>query len=415
MVLKSRFVAGMLFILAQVAAAQPASWEDRLVGSGRWGWTYYDDNPIYSVAISGDGATVVVGGTGDGAARVFERSAGAWSQQASLPLPSDAVGPSWDAFSAAISADGNTVLVGDPGDDGLTGAAWVYTRSGGAWAQQGPKLVGSGAVGFVYQGLSVAISADGNTAVVGGPWDIGGAGAAWVYTRSGGVWSQQAKLVGAFSGPQPFQGTSVAVSADGNTVIVGGPNDAGGIGAAWVYTRSGGVWSHQQKLFGSGAVGGWVGRGASVALSSDGNTAIVGGPWDDEFAGAAWVFTRSNGVWTQQGPKLVGTGAMGQARQGSSVAISSDGNRAIVGGPWDDGEAGAAWIFTRSGATWTQLGATLVGRGALGAAHQGLSVAISGNGATLIVGGPTDGHGGSAWVYLRKPGPYWVPMTSHTE
>ena len=197
MVLKSRFVAGMLFILAQVAAAQPASWEDRLVGSGRWGWTYYDDNPIYSVAISGDGATVVVGGTGDGAARVFERSAGAWSQQASLPLPSDAVGPSWDAFSAAISADGNTVLVGDPGDDGLTGAAWVYTRSGGAWAQQGPKLVGSGAVGFVYQGLSVAISADGNTAVVGGPWDIGGAGVAWVYTRSGGVWSQQAKLVGA--------------------------------------------------------------------------------------------------------------------------------------------------------------------------------------------------------------------------
>jgi hypothetical protein len=72
-----------------------------------------------------------------------------------------------------------------------TGAAWVYTRSGGVWTQQGSKLVGTGAVGNAVQGISAALSADGNTAIVGGPIDNGRSGAAWVYTRSGGVWTQQ--------------------------------------------------------------------------------------------------------------------------------------------------------------------------------------------------------------------------------
>ena len=145
-------------------------------------------------------------------------------------------------------------------------------------AQQGPKLVGTGAVnaGGVGQGSSVAVSGDGNTAVVGGPYDNGGAGAAWVYTRSGGVWSQQgAKLVGTGAVGPARQG-DVAVSADGNTAVVGGETDNSSLGAAWVFTRSGGVWSQQgAKLVGTGAVGAL--QGYSVALSADGNTAVVGG------------------------------------------------------------------------------------------------------------------------------------------
>jgi hypothetical protein len=85
-----------------------------------------------------------------------------------------------------------------------------------------------------------------------------------------------------------------------------------------------------------------------VSLSSDGNTAIVGGFHDSSAAGAAWVFTRSGGVWSQQGNKLVGTGAVGDAAQGVSVSLSSDGNTAIVGGFQDSSGAGAAWVFTRS-------------------------------------------------------------------
>src|SRR5437899_13108 len=122
---------------------------------------------------------------------------------------------------------------------------------------------------------------------------------------------QGAKLVGTGAVASAQQGRSVAVSADGNTAVVGGFNDSSS-GAAWVYTRSGGVWSQQgAKLVGTGAVGNIAGQGFSVSLSDDGNTAIVGGEEDSGFAGAAWVYTSSVGVWTPQAAKLVGTGAAG--------------------------------------------------------------------------------------------------------
>jgi hypothetical protein len=237
------------------------------------------------------------------------------------------------------------------------------------FTQQGSKLIGTGAVGTADQGQSVAFSADGNTAIVGGPTDNGNIGAAWVYTRSGGVWTQQGgKLVGTGGVGAAQQGNSVALSADGNTAIVGGNLDNGNIGAAWVYTRSGGVWTQQgSKLEGTGAVGA-AQKGFSVALSSDGNTAMVGGIGDNAFAGATWVFTRSGGVWSQQGAKLVGSDAIGAAQQGHSVTLSSDGNTAIVGGHNDNGGVGAAWVYTRSGDVWTQQGSKLVGTGAVGVA-----------------------------------------------
>jgi hypothetical protein len=196
--------------------------------------------------------------------------------------------------------------------------------------QQTPKLIGTGAVGSTNQGMSVALSADGNTAIVGGPGpnnadrdrspSLGPAGAAWVFTRTGGGWRQQGgKLIGTtsdFGGGLWSQGASVALSADGNTAIVGGPSDNRTTGAAWVFTRSGGVWTRQgNKLVGTGAGQPLLppGQGMSVALSADGNTAIIGG-WGSE---GAWVFTRSGGAWTPQGKKLVGTDAMGSARQGT--------------------------------------------------------------------------------------------------
>ena len=113
------------------------------------------------------------------------------------------------------------------------------------------------------------------------------------------MWSQQGpKLVGAGAVLYTELGSSASLSGDGNTAIVGGFNDNGETGAAWVFTRSGGVWSQQgPKLVGTDAVGG-AGQGVSVSLSSDGNTGIVGGTYDNDFAGAAWVYTRSAGVWS---------------------------------------------------------------------------------------------------------------------
>src|SRR5262245_51811887 len=115
--------------------------------------------------------------------------------------------------------------------------------------------------------------------------------------------------------------------------------------------------TQQAELVGTGA-GGSADQGFSVALSANGHTAIVGGPFDNNNAGggAAWVFTRSGGTWSQQGNKLAGSGATGNAIQGWSVALSADGNTAILGGYLDGGGVGAAWVFTRSGGVWTQQG-----------------------------------------------------------
>jgi hypothetical protein len=376
----------------------------KLVGTGAVGSAQQGS----SVALSVDGNTAIVGGSADnsdlGAAWVFTRSGGVWTQQGNKLVGTGAVGSANQATSVALSADGNTAIVGGYRDNGDAGAAWVFTRSGGAWGQQGAKLVGTGAVGTAQQGISVALSADGNTAIVGGYGDNNNAGAAWVFTRSGGVWTQQGnKLVGTGAAGTAQQGFSVALSADGNTAIVGGWTDNSSAGGAWVFVRSGVVWAQQgSKLVGTGAVGG-AQQGVSVALSADGNTAIVGGHNDSSAAGAAWVFTRSGGVWTQQGNKLVGTGAVGSAKQGISVALSSGGNTAIVGGWVDNSFAGAAWVFTRSGGVWGQQGSKLVGTGAVGPhAFQGFSVALSCT--TAVVGGFGDNtNAGAAWIFVTPP------------
>jgi len=330
-------------------------------------------------------------------------------------------------MSVALSADGNTAIVGGPGPNNAdrdrppsvepAGAAWGFTRRGGLWKQQGGKLVGTTREyggGLWSQGASVAVSGDGNTTILGGPSDNRTLGAAWVFSRRGDVWTQEGnKLVGSEASEPALplgQGMSVALSADGNTAIVGGWGAEG----AWVFTRSGGAWSQQgKKLVGTGAVG-KARQGMSVALSADGNTALVGGWSDNSKTGAAWVFTRTGGVWTQQGKKLVGTDAEGRARQGISVALSADGNTAILGGPGDNrgdrfapfalGATGAAWVFTRSAGIWTQQN-KLIGIGAV--ARLGTSVALSADGNIAVVGGFAE-DGGVALVFTRTNGAQWA-------
>jgi len=403
------FVLGALAFWPTATHAQFSQQGGKLVGKG----VVNGANDAYqgvSVSLSSDGNTAIVGGWVDsseaGAAWVFTRTGGTWIQQGSKLVGTGAVGSARQGVSVSLSSDGNTAIVGGNFDSSLTGAAWVYTRAAGVWSQLGSKLVGTGVAGQAEQGVSVSLSSDGNTAIVGGNFDSSLAGAAWVYTRTGGVWSQQgSKLVGTGVVGHAEQGVSVSLSSDGNTAIVGGYADSGDGGAAWVYTRAGDVWSQQgSKLVGTGAVGS-ARQGVSVALSSDGNTAIVGGAADSSSTGAAWVYTRTDGVWSQQGSKLVGTGAVNGAfgaRQGASVSLSLDGNTAIVGGYLDDNFTGAAWVYTRTGGVWSQQGGKLVGTGAVGDAEQGVSVSISSDGNTAIVGGYADNNfRGAAWVYTR--------------
>ncbi len=392
---------------------------NKLVGTGAIGNAFQGRH----VAISADGNTLVFSGPDDngktGAIWIYNRTNNAWNQVAKL-VGSGAVGKS-SQNSVAISADGKTVIVGGPGDNLGTGAAWIFTQNNGIWAQQGSKLVGTGAVKYANQGSSVSISSDGNTVIIGGDFDDGvidqngfgfdeAVGAAWIFTRSNGIWTQQgSKLVGSGAVGKASQGSSVSISGDGNTVVIGGYTDNNGdpsgfsnsVGAAWIFTRNNGIWSQQgSKLVGTGAVG--ANQGNSVSINGDGNIVVIGGNTDNNVIGAAWIFTRNNGIWAQQGSKLVGTGAEGKAQQGSSVSISGDGNSLVIGGIADNKGIGAAWIFTRSNGIWAQQGSKLVGSDNVGNSIQGISVSINSDGTTVAVGGPRDnGIQGAVWIFNR--------------
>ena len=237
--------------------------------------------------------------------------------------------------------------------------------------------------------------------------DNASAGAAWVFTRSGTTWTAQGgKLTGTGATGAASLGSSVALSGDGNTAVAGGPNDTKGKGAAWVYTRSGTTWTQQGgKLTGAGEIGNGL-FGYDVAASGDGNTALIAASTDDGSKGALFVFTRAGTTWTQQGNKLTGAGETGPGQLGFSVALSTDGNTAVGGAHADDSNRGAAFVFTRSGSTWTQLGSKLTGDGATARSgrRSAAAIALSPNGLTLLVGGPLDtGLKGAVWVFSGSP------------
>ena len=330
-------------------------------------------------------------------------------------------------FAVALSSDGNTALVGAQHDANEAGAAWVFARSGTAWSQQGPKLVGAGEVGEGHFGRSVALSGDGDTALIGGPADGNHVGAAWIFQRSGSAWTQQgAKLVaGQEAGAYAHFGRAVALSGDGATALVSAPNDGNGRGSVWVLKRVGGEWvQHGAKLTGAEMVG-EAHLGAALAMSQDGATAMAGGPGDDGRLGAAWAFVRGADAWTQQGPKLTGAEAVGggsgscleEAGEegedagcgfGRSVALSATGDTALIGGPRDGDRIGAAWAFQRSGSSWTQQGPKLTATGEVGQGEFGYSAALSADGDTALIGGPGDNaRVGGVWVISRAGGT-WI-------
>jgi hypothetical protein len=309
--------------------------------------------------------------------------------------------------SVALSADGNTALVGAPNNQGGIGASFVYTRTGGTWTQQA-ALVGTGeSSDYSMQGNAVALSADGNTAMIAGHLDgYGGIGAIWFFTRSGTTWTQQGnKVVGTnVIGASSYQGNSVALSADGNTAVEGGPYDNSSTGAVWVFTRSNGAWTQAQKVIATGTTGSTPGFGSSIGLSADANTMIVGATGDNAGMGACWIFTRSSNTYTQQGNKLVGSGTSGAAAQGTAAAISANGNVVSFTAP----NANGAWVFTRTGTVWSQLGAEFVfGGGSPYVPSQGTAVGMSADGNTLLIGGSGNGNGeGATWLFVRSGNTY---------
>jgi hypothetical protein len=308
--------------------------------------------------------------------------------------------------SVSLSDDGSTLAIGGQGDDANIGATWIFTTSDGGttWSQQGQKLVGMGSTSlFPNQGRSVALSANGSVLAVGASGDFE-TGETWVFVRDqNGAFIQQKRLVGMSSTGAAGQGISVALSADGLTLAVGGYGDDGGVGATWIFTGT--DWSEQIKLVGTGAsLPSNQEQGYSVALSADGLTLAVGGHYTDS-KGATWIFTKDEelGTWSQQGGPLQSNNATANAEQGTSVALSDDGLVLAVGGPGNDDHTGATWVWTYSDddEMWSE-NCFLVGTQADGKAQQGTSVSLSGDGSVLAVGGTNDNaYTGATWIFKR--------------
>jgi hypothetical protein len=326
-------------------------------------------------------------------------------EDATKILASD--GEAADQLGYSVAIDGKTAVIGAPGEDtnGISaGAAYVYVQENGLWTQQ-QILTPTDANAGDFFGWSVAISGD--SIIVGAPVGDSSAansGAAFVFTRSGSTWTQEAELNASDAAASDEFGFSVDIK--GETAIVGARAETAGgaaAGAAYTYLRTGTSWAEQDKLVAADAAANDE-FGFSVALSGD--TAVVGALVGDSGtadSGAAYVFTRSGATWTQEA-ELNASDAAANAEFGFSVDI--DGDTIIVGAEKADQtgypDAGQAYIFTRSGSTWSEQ--TILTAADAEYGHQfGNSVSISGDVATVgaWLGGYIGSYQGVAYVFER--------------
>lgn len=431
-----------------------------------------------ATALSGDGNTLAVGSVNEdsaakgvngnqadhsavdaGAVYVYTRTAAGWKQQAYLKASNSHKGYQF-GNALSLSDDGNTLAVGSTGEASSdtdingnqadtsmdeAGAVYVFTRTGSTWSQQAyvkASNTGTPDVGNQF-GYSVALSGDGNNLAVGSTSEPSAAngingdqkntaapdsGAAYVFTRSGSRWTQQAyvKPWNTTVRGQLF-GYSIGLSSDGSTMAVGAFDEQNGRGALYMFNRIGGTWSQQTRLQGSNEEA-QDSIGCATALSGDGNTVVSGafdedailsgviGPHDgehdealDDSAGTAYVFVRKDGHWTQQAIlKAFNTRVNDQF--GWALAISRDGNTIAVGSHLEDSgakgvngdqkdasaeDSGAVYVYTRTGSEWEyENGVHSVWRPAAyvkasnpqPGAEFGISVALNGDGKVLAVG-----------------------------
>jgi hypothetical protein len=373
---------------------------------------------------------------------------------------------------------------GNQADNSLSrpGAAYVFAKSGASWVQQAYLKASNTGDDFVFGG-SVSIAGDGNTIAIGSEAETGGstgvngaqtgdatafrtAGAVYVFARSGGKWTQQAYLKASNTGPQDMFGGAVSLSGDGNWLAVGAyrddSNSAGAdgddkneaafdSGAVFIFRRGAGTWRQANYIKASNP-GVEDGFGVGLALSADGNVLAVGAPNEDSAArgvngnqsddtamssGAVYVFARDGASWKQQAYLKASNADAGDAF-GWNLSLSATGTTLAVAALFEAGagtgldadsasnaaaEAGAVYLFERSGSTWTQSEYVKASNAEAGDRF-GFSLALSGDGRTLAVGARAedsaakgvDGdqasnavmQSGAAYVFLRDDAGGWA-------
>jgi outer membrane protein assembly factor BamB len=375
------------------------------------------------VSLSGDGDTALIGESEKGEAFVYTRSGASWSKQAALTPPG------WNqgfGTSVALSADGDTAIATQFGEGTwvYTRSGSTWTRQTEEPLTAGPV---EGENGGMWQfGNSVAISSDGSTAVIGAVSQSkeGNSACAWIFKRTGSRWARVAMLKGAdetIFGHGSYAWPGVAsISGDGRTVVLSNGPGAQGKGGAWIFEESGGRWIERTRLSPSGESGPG-GFGTSVSLSRDGSTVLIGASSDAYGGGGAWAFTRGEDGWQQQGEELFPpleplTGGFGE-----SVALSADGTSALIGAPnsdFPDNFPGAVWVYRRTGERWwpeQKILDPVIHR----EASTGKSVALSDEATTALLASPGQATGGAVWAFTGPttpgaeipPAPPAVPAT----
>ncbi len=321
-----------------------------------------------------------------------------WMQAAELTA-SDGARRYMFGASVAISDNGGVILVGSPVYNGNRGAVYVFTRTGLGWVQT-VKLTAPAPVAGDTFGTSVALSADGRTALVGSPEHGAGPGAAYVFNRGPHGWTQTARLTAADGMANDFLGDSVALSPDGHTAVAGAVGRSSAAGAAFLFTRTGKHWSRAAELTASDSTGNGDNFGNAVATAEGGRIVVVAALGHLETAGTVYVFSRRPDGWTQTGELTASDGQPGDDL-GASVSVSALGQTLIAGAP-GHGAEGATYVFTSQRQGWVQSGELIPADGS--GDDSGWAAGLTSDGRTALAGAPgDDSSAGRAVVFTGLP------------
>jgi hypothetical protein len=372
----------------------------------------YEGHYGNDVCISGDGNVVAIGAPGEGdtvgvlhygSVYLFIKSGGIWSL--AQKIAGDGGTQVGFGLAVSLSYDGSTLAASDT--DGSVRRVRVYVKSGVSWSLQ--QAITKGAASQIgMQNGTIALSSDGNTMLLGDYGDNVSTGAAYVFTRSAGVWTQQQKLTASDGAVSDQFGVYVDLSGDGNTAVIGARVDTVGAnsqqGSSYVFTRSAGVWTQQQKLTASDGAANDL-FGLSVSISSDGSTIAVGADnatiSGTPNAGAVYIYVLSGPTWTQQ-QKLQRPSPASGDYFGTSVSLSGDGNILAVFNGFGNNST-VATIFTRSGAVWSYNSAFNTEP----VPNYGTSISISNSTVTIVLGvlaGGSPYESGRAYIYQGAGG-----------
>ena len=372
-------------------------------------------NSYFGSAAALSGSAALIGADGDnsfqGAAYLFTKSNGSWSQGQKLTASDGLAG---DEFGYRVVLANDTLLVGaftaTVGGNASQGAAYLFTESNGTWSES-QKLTAND--GGLFDDFGASVALDGSTLVVGANGATVGSnaaqGAVYVFTESNGTWTQTQKLTANDGAAYDNFGLSVALK--GSTILVGSPQAAiggnAGQGALYVFAESNGTWSQVQKLTASdGAANSSFGE--SVALN--GSTALIGANNatvnGHSFQGAAYIFTESNGTWSQV-QKLTASDGAANSNFGSAVALN--GSTALIGA---DGSTvggntyqGKAYLFMESGGNWSQSDTFIASDGAV---DDYFGAALAWDGVTALISTPHPTIGGNSYqgaaYFYQQPG-----------